>query len=210
MFYIKETDNELIKYEVKLDTERLINLREKIVNNCSKIIHHKYQCESESDFNISEDINIKNYRSRKVEEPKDYFETYEIEYDEYMPTPLVEYIVKLLNGDAQAINQLKTYQPSYHPIIQLRYYEKELKGSLIEDLENPLEKIEINALRQRINSLEDLKENIEININQVSESTYYDDVMQCITLTEVDRIDKDAIRRVEEFQGISYTKKNKH
>ena len=146
MFYYEETDNEVVKYEVKLDTERLINLREKIVNNCSKIIHHKYQCESESDFNIQESVNVKNYRSRKVEEPNDYFETYVIEYDEYMPTPLVEYIDKLLNGDAQAISQLKTYQPTYHPIIQLGYYEKELKGSLIEDLENPLEKIEIKML----------------------------------------------------------------
>ena len=209
MYYIEEQELVVIKYEVKLDAERLINLREKIVNNCSKIIHHKYQCESESDFNIQESVNVKNYRSRKVEEPNDYFEPYEIEYDEYMPTPLAENIDKLLNGDAQIISQLKTYQPSYHPIIQLRYYEKELKDSLIEDLENPLEKIEINALKQRINSLEALKQNIEININQVSESTYYDDVMQCITLVEVDRIDKDTIRRVEEFKGISYTKKNK-
>ena len=31
--------------------------------------------------------------------------------------------------------------------------------------------------------------------------------MKCITLTEVDRINKDAIKRVKEFQGTSYTKK---
>ena len=67
--------------------------------------------------------------------------------------------------------------------------------------------MKIASLKQSINSLELLKEEIELNKNQVSDNRYYDAVMKCITLTEVDRIDKDAIKRVKEFQGTSYTKK---
>ncbi len=217
MYYIEETDDELIKYEVEINEENLIELREKIINNCSNIIHHRYQYESELDFNMPKGIYFKNYHSRKVEEPKDYFETYVIEYDEYIPTPLVNYIDYLLNGDAQVISLLKYYSLSCNPILLVKHQEVELKATLRRCLTEPLETIEIQALKesinslealkQRINSLAALKENIEVNKNRVSESIYYDDVMKCITLTEVDRIDKDTIRRVEEFQGTSYTKK---
>ena len=41
MYYIEETDDELIKYEVEINEENLIELREKIINNCSNIIHHR-------------------------------------------------------------------------------------------------------------------------------------------------------------------------
>ena len=84
-----------------------------------------------------------------------------------------------------------------------------MKATLRRCLTEPLEKIEIQALKESINSLEALKEERELNKNQVNDKIYYDDVMKCITLTEVDRMDKDTIRRVEEFQGTSYTKKNK-
>ena len=210
MYYIEETDDELIKYEVEINEENLIELREKIINNCSNIIHHRYQYESELDFNMPKGIYFKNYHSRKIEEPKDYFETYVIEYDEYMPTPLVNYIDYLLNGYAQIISLLKDYSLSCNPILLVKQREIELKATLRRCLTEPLEKIEIQALKESINSLEALKEERELNKNQVNDKIYYDDVMKCITLTEVDRMDKAAIRRVEEFQGISYTKKNRH
>ncbi|HIR59692.1 MAG TPA: hypothetical protein IAB38_06540 [Candidatus Onthousia excrementipullorum] len=209
MYYIEETDDELIKYEVEINEENLIELREKIINNCSNIIHHRYQYESELDFNMPKGIYFKNYHSRKIEEPKDYFETYVIEYDEYMPTPLVNYIDYLLNGYAQIISLLKDYSLSCNPILLVKQREIELKATLRRCLTEPLEKIEIQALKESINSLEALKEERELNKNQVNDKIYYDDVMKCITLTEVDRMDKDTIRRVEEFQGTSYTKKNK-
>lgn len=209
MIYFEETDNELIKYEVEINEENLIELREKIINNCSNIIHHRYQYESELDFNMPKGIYFKNYHSRKIEEPKDYFETYVIEYDEYMPTPLVNYIDYLLNGYAQIISLLKDYSLSCNPILLVKQREIELKATLRRCLTEPLEKIEIQALKESINSLEALKEERELNKNQVNDKIYYDDVMKCITLTEVDRMDKDTIRRVEEFQGTSYTKKNK-
>ena len=154
-------------------------------------------------------IYFKNYHSRKIEEPKDYFETYVIEYDEYMPTPLVNYIDYLLNGYAQIISLLKDYSLSCNSILLVKQREIELKATLRRCLTEPLEKIEIQALKESINSLEALKEERELNKNQVNDKIYYDDVMKCITLTEVDRMDKDTIRRVEEFQGTSYTKKNK-
>ena len=41
MYYIEEKDNELIKYEVEIDKENLLELRGKIIDECSAIEHKK-------------------------------------------------------------------------------------------------------------------------------------------------------------------------
>lgn len=51
---------------------------------------------------------------------------------------------------------------------------------------------------------------IKLNEKQENAISYYNAVMKCVTLTEVDRLNKDDIKRIREFQGTSYTKKNKH
>ena len=47
MIYIKETDEELIKYELEVDKDKLIQLREEIIENCSEIEHVEYESETE-------------------------------------------------------------------------------------------------------------------------------------------------------------------
>ena len=115
----------------------------------------------------------------------------------------------MINGDTSVIPSLKKYSSFSHPLGKARESENAVKSTLIYYLNKPLEEIEIESLTQSIHSLSCLKEDIIKNINQKSVSVYYDDVMKCITLIEVDRINKDAIKRVEEFQGTSYTKKIK-
>ena len=214
MYYIEETDNALIKYEVELDTDRLKSLKEEIIENCSEISHHCYESDYELTHDYLQNHDIRNYHFTETGKKKDYFEEtrdiYKIEYDEYDHPLIVEYIDILINGDTSVIPSLENYSSFSHPLEKLEQSEARAKLDLIHYLvTKSLEEIEIESLTQSIHTLSCLKEDIIKNKNQKSVSVYYDDVMKCITLIEVDRIDKDAIKRVEEFQDISYTKKNK-
>ena len=211
MFYIEETDNELVKYEVELDIEKLSSLKVEIIDNCSKISHHCYESDYRLTYNFFQNHDIRNYHFTEKRKKKDYFEElrniYKIEYDEYEHPLIVGYIDSLLKGETSVISSLKSYSSFTNPLEKARISENEAKSTLIKYLNKPLEEIKVESLTQSIHTLSRLKEDIIINQNQKSVAVYYDDVMKCITLTEVDRIDKDAIRKVEEFKGASYTKK---
>ena len=212
MYYIEETDTEVIEYEVEIDKEKLLKLREKIIDECSAIEHKKInQVEGLLEPSFFEGRDIRNYKERRIGR-KEYFyapdkDIYEIEYDEYHHTDIVRYIDYLLNGAPLGISLLKDYSSSCKPITLLKNSELEEKNTIKKELKKPLKEMKISSLKQSINSLELLKEEIELNKNQVSDKIYYDAVMKCITLTEVDRLKKDDIKRIEEFQGITYTKK---
>lgn len=213
MYYIEETDNEVIKYEVTINSERLLALKEEKIENCSEISHHCYESDYELTHYYLQNHDIRDYHFTETGKKKDYFEEtrdiYKIEYDEYDHPLIVDYIDILINGDTSVIPSLKNYSSFSHPLGKARESENAVKSTLIYYLNKPLEEIEIESLTQSIHTLSCLKEDIIKNINQKSVSVYYDDVMKCITLIEVDRINKDAIKRVEEFQGTSYTKKIK-
>ena len=213
MYYIEETDNEVIKYEVTINSERLLALKEEIIENCSEISHHCYESDYELTHDYLQNHDIRDYHFTETGKKKDYFEEtrdiYKIEYDEYDHPLIVDYIDILINGDTSVIPSLKNYSSFSHPLGKARESENAVKSTLIYYLNKPLEEIEIESLTQSIHTLSCLKEDIIKNINQKSVSVYYDDVMKCITLIEVDRINKDVIKRVEEFEGTSYTKKIK-
>ncbi len=68
MYYYEETDNEIIKYEVKINREKLLNLRYNIVN---KIKHYCYETDNLSELSFFENNDIRNYLSRKTGEKKE-------------------------------------------------------------------------------------------------------------------------------------------
>ena len=57
MYYIEQIDGELIKYEVELDEERLIELKKIIINECGRIEHKSY--DAPTGPNIFEALNKK-------------------------------------------------------------------------------------------------------------------------------------------------------
>ena len=114
MFYIEETDDELVKYEVELDTERLSSLKSEIIENCSEKSHTRFKCEDKSDLWTLEDKDIRNYKEYWLGQIE-YFgcpktDMYKIEYDIYKHTKLVMYIDRLLQGDGSVIKELKEYK----------------------------------------------------------------------------------------------------
>lgn len=214
MYYIEETDNELVKYEVKLDTERLKKLRKKIVDNLSVIKHKDYETDGVPFPSFFTDNDVRNYKATKTGEWKEYFEEnrpiYRIKYDIYQHPKLADYIDMILEGNINGLIKLLAHKDSY--LKEDKEYREALEDLNIE-FEQELTKSprnidNINKITIKIKRLRN-KENKERKKREI-EMSYYNEVMNCLTLTEVDRIDKDVIRRVEEFQGTSYTKKNKH
>ena len=65
MYYIEETDTEVIEYEVEIDKEKLLKLREKIIDECSAIEHKKINQVEQPYRNILE---LRFVKGMKVEE----------------------------------------------------------------------------------------------------------------------------------------------
>ena len=214
MYYYEETDNEIIKYEVKIDREKLLNLRYNIVNKCSKIKHYCYETDNLPELYFFEDNDIRNYISRKTGEKKEYFEeerdVYEITYDEYQHPKLADYIDKLLQGNLKVLSKLKKYKGDSLEKDYVIELFNESKQIIMKELNKPLMNINVDDLVYEVEYLQTLQSMIKLNEKQENAISYYNAVMKCVTLTEVDRLNKDDIKRIREFQGNSYTKKNKH
>ena len=214
MVYYEETENEVIKYEVKIDREKLSILRHNIVNKCSKIKHYCYETDNLPELYFFEDNDIRNYISRKTGEKKEYFEeerdVYEITYDEYQHPKLADYIDKLLQGNLKVLSKLKKYKGDSLEKDYVIELFNESKQIIMKELNKPLMNINVDDLVYEVEYLQTLQSMIKLNEKQENAISYYNAVMKCVTLTEVDRLNKDDIKRIREFQGTSYTKKNKH
>ena len=212
MIYFEETDKEIIKYEVELDISRLESLKQQIVNNCSAINLNVYESEKEPKNSNNDLIDYHKEstgRFRSCYEGKK--EIFKISYGEKNYPELASYIDLILKGNfCQAYDYLKIYTGNTLIKDKVKISYNEIKEKLIDTLNNGIENLNNFALNCYIEQIKLLEKIWDLNQNQQSDMRYYKDVMKCITLTEVDRIDKAAIRRVEGFQGISYTKKNRH
>lgn len=211
MYYIEEIDNEVIKYEVKLDTEQLKYLRKEIVDNLSVIKHKDYETDGVPFSSFFTDNDVRNYEATRTGKYKEYFEEdrpiYRLKYDIYQHPKLANYIDMILEGNIKGLIKLLAHKDSY--LKEEEKYRETLDDLNIEfeqELIKSSRNIDnINKLSRKIKKLRNKE--YKARKNRKIEMSYYNEVMNCLTLTEVDRIDKDTIRKVEKFQGISYTKK---
>ena len=211
MYYIEEIDNEVIKYEVKLDTEQLKYLRKEIVDNLSVIKHKDYETDGVPFSSFFTDNDVRNYEATRTGKYKEYFEEdrpiYRLKYDIYQHPKLANYIDMILEGNIKGLIKLLAHKDSY--LKEEEKYRETLDDLNIEfeqELMKSSRNIDnINKLSRKIKKLRNKE--YKARKNRKIEMSYYNEVMNCLTLTEVDRIDKDTIRKVEKFQGISYTKK---
>ena len=158
MYYYEETDNEIIKYEVKIDREKLLNLRYNIVNKCSKIKHYCYETDNLPELYFFEDNDIRNYISRKTGEKKEYFEeerdVYEITYDEYQHPKLADYIDKLLQGNLKVLSKLKKYKGDSLEKDYVIELFNESKQIIMKELNKPLMNINVDDLVYEVEYLQ--------------------------------------------------------
>lgn len=192
MFYIEETGEEYIKYIVKINEKELLSIRKEIIDNCSEIRHYKEKIDGDYDYSFFYKNDIRNFKSKKVGTkeyfPDIYINVNEVEYDKYIHPKLAEYINRLLLGDATAIKELKKY-----------------KGNTL--VKAKIKSTEVEESNAKI--IDYLKNYMKLNKNQKSDMNYYDEVMMCITLIEVDRINKEEVRNIEQLYNTSKVKRKK-
>ncbi len=192
MFYIEETGEVYIKYIVKINEKELLSIRKEIIDNCSEIRHYKEKIDGDYDYSFFYKNDIRNFKSKKVGTkeyfPDVYINVNEVEYDKYIHPKLAEYINRLLLGDAAAIKELKKY-----------------KGNTL--VKAKIKSTEVEESNAKI--IDYLKNYMKLNKNQKSDMNYYDEVMMCITLIEVDRINKEEVRNIEQLYNTSKVKRKK-
>lgn len=192
MFYIEETGEVYIKYIVKINEKELLSIRKKIIDNCSEIRHYKEKIDGDYDYSFFYKNDIRNFKSKKVGTkeyfPDVYINVNEVEYDKYIHPKLAEYINRLLLGDAAAIKELKKY-----------------KGNTL--VKAKIKSTEVEESNAKI--IDYLKNYMKLNKNKKSDMNYYDEVMMCITLIEVDRINKEEVRNIEQLYNTSKVKRKK-
>lgn len=203
MFFYCIENEYIIKYKLSLDEGKIKNLRKEIIENCSTIIHKKYEtCNPPKDrYNYEK---IRNYREKKigVHEYRDFLpdeDIYLVEYFYYEHPRLVTLIEELLKGNTSVINEIKN--PKIENINEEEIILKEQK-EIIEVLNNnknnDISK-QLYLLKENQKKLEDYKKRKELNQNQISEELYYDRVLNCITFEEISKIKLKHILEIQEF-----------
>ena len=205
MYYIERQNDELVKYEVKIDTTELKKIRHKIISECGEITHRSY--DDTKYPNIHDYTHIRNYRQKKIgrTDPKDFFSSaediYHFEYDEYKDTKLVTLINRLLNGETSVITELK------NPTSEVKDDKKKVLLSKIKEVQEALQmasnsiimKEKIKILESYLKQLKELEENQLLNQNRKSDLEYYPQVLEYIILMEVSRM---PLNRLEQFNSL--------
>ena len=201
MNYYKLKDNIVEKYKVSFNSKEVEKFKNKIINDCSEIVHENYT----SDYYVcfSKDEIIRNYKETKVGQ-KEYFEetrtVYEYSYDRYVVPYLVKLLNKLLKGE-DVLTEILTYKTlDKLPIdIKIDDLQKELK--YIADT-NTKEKIE------KLKKLEKLLEAKKLNKNQKPLSLYRDELTSLFNFKLVDTLTLEELNKFQKFTGINFLIRN--
>jgi len=206
IIYYYDIDDEFInKYTVDIDSEKLKKLRYDIINNCSIILHKKYETIEEPNyFDID---HYRNYHSKKLGliSTNDFHEpdkmNYLVEYDYYKHSKLVELIDRLLNGDTQVIDKLEDTN-----FLNSRSIYMDEQG-----LQNKINELITNGKYDEIKTLVDEElENAQIRYNEILalENKYFLEIKECIFLELYDQIELEVFNNMRKFFSESNNSKN--
>lgn len=202
MYYIKQIKNALIKYEVTFDEKELHALKYKIIYDCGEIKHFSYENTRCNHNPMS--WHMKNFSEDfvRVQEYNDFYSSpekvYHYSYDLYEDTPLTKLIDRLLGGDTSVIALLENQQPIENentPEANLHAREEELRAKISELLTVSTTNISTWELENLKNQLDEFQINYKLNENRKSDSSYYQQVLELITMEEIRRIDSEKIEK---------------
>lgn len=213
MYFYKKKGKDIIKYEVKIEKEKLSKIRFQIINNCSHIKHIKNRVTDSCMPKYWDYEHIRNYHERYIGriEYNDFYsmpeDQYLVEYDYYTHPPLIQLIDNLLNGDTSAIEQIeKLKDESLDKEQELLNEQKKI----INKLNNMIEKNKQNQiylLNQNQEKLLEYYKEQELNKNQVSATRYKKQVLDCIEFKEVEIISYKTVLEVMRFLACCSSKK---
>lgn len=206
MYYYKEENEYIIKYDVKLDEKKLKELKLEIIEKCSYIIHKHYNTTKTPNYFDFE--HIRNYKEKFLRwiEYNDFYssdeEEYEVEYDYYEHDDLVKYIDLLLHGDTSSIDLIMNLNDKkYNKEKSILKKQRKIINKLYNDNDNDI-KSELDELISIQKELEEYKKEQELNKNQISSLDYKDKVIECITLNEIARLLIEDVNKYQIFFDI--------
>lgn len=203
MYYYRIENEDIIKYEVNLNEEKLKLIRSEVIENCSKRIHKHYKTTNRPN-QYNTDF-IRNYNEKYVRtieyndiysQPKD---EYEVQYDYLQHHVLVNYIDELLKGNTSVIELIINMDESENN-------EEKMLINRQREIIHELAKLDDNNLGIQIKELYDIEEKLiklnkekELNKNILSINDYQLEVLKCIDLNKVSSISLDTFLEIQSF-----------
>ena len=196
MDYFLKNEEIVEKYLISFNKEKIEQLKEKIIDECSFIEHKEFSSDYFPTF--SNKKLIRNLKEIKVGD-KEYFEetraVYLYSFDQYEPPYLVKLIDRLLNNDEKCIREILNYD----------IYAKISIDDKIKLANQELMKINAEDIYQKkikLKELEDLVKTKELNKEQQNIEPYYKQLIGLIKFDLVDSMSIDDLNRTIIFLGL--------
>lgn len=200
MYYIEDQDPILVKNEVLLDQDALRKLYQEITLKFGQYVHKSYDG-SLGPYGVTKHIDadyqyIKNYSETKKEDGSGLTH---YEYDEFMAPELTKCIMRLIEGDATAIDEIKkgptAAQTPRRDGGQQRQLHKELQ-ELLNSSPGDMDQEKFKQLTEEIQRFYQGEQDEEL-LKDLQE--YYQKVLACVKFKPVMTLYKD---KLNEFRRI--------
>lgn len=200
MEYIVIDNDKIKKYIVSFNNEDIINLKNKVVDECSEIKHEIFE-DNYYPFAIkSEDFEYRNIKSLSItnyHNDNDY--RFKYEFDKYIYPYLVKIINSLLNGDNTSIEDIFKYKGLYD------FYVNDVDDK-IDILSDELmdEEKDIDEKLNITDQIKDLLLRKKAMLLNGKTKLYYDELQQLLSFKLVDEIDLVNYEKVKDMLNIDY------
>ena len=193
MVYVKE-QNSIKKYNVEVDKEKLNELRNIIILNCSYLTHFERKVKEENLPNEDDYLTYRNFDKEHIgtHDETGFFSSgwtniYKITYDEAKYPEIIKLIDEVLNGKYDNVLELLEYK-------EVRQREENNKFDLsitnLEDAKQAKEKVD-EIIKKIYNQ--------KLNEKRVSVGNYMDEVRLAIKLILVEELDISDFNKVYNF-----------
>ncbi|MBR1376253.1 MAG: hypothetical protein IJ565_00335 [Bacilli bacterium] len=193
-YYVRE-GNVISKYNVIYDKVILKRLKREVIDNCSVIKKHEETTNYITDI-VDGSYEIRNMTKKAIGEKEYYEETrtvYHITYDKYIYPRLVYIIDRLLKNDLSVLSEL--YAGTEDDANKILNDQIQLISDELDNIDNK----DVYKKKQKLDELEHLLENVELNKNQKPIAPYYELLKSMINMTKVGEMPVETIDEVNEF-----------
>lgn len=187
MIYYKERKDRIEKYLIETDRDKLEELKNEIIQNCSEVSH---EVKTGIKFIPKMQYDTSEIRNLQVEQNNsDLGITYDVEYDYYKYPYLVYIIDAFLSGE---VNE-NIIRELYLPTKEFKCAKDKTKEVCEEILKNIGDKEKINQAVEEYDNLKKLKQ------SQLDPLLYYEDVRDCIEISLAGSMEYDEIEKFVMF-----------
>jgi len=201
MNYYEVLENKVLKYDVYVNLEELINLRETIIKNCRLTEYIEVDATHLDDTN--DKINVLNkvlvgYKDKSNQATND-LPIYHYSYEKYTYPYLITLIDEILKGNYSIITEILNPDEDK----EIKYQEtNELDKYLLQEINNMKKGPSTPIIKEFIRLTEKHLEYADINKKQQSAIDYYYLVSDLLKFNVIDTIMIEDIVRVQNFLNI--------